>query len=126
MAKLSRFSLLVLLAAAIPSTAHAASISIGAASSNSFDVYWSLLVKGTELSAVGKFDVTVTNEYADFTVKLTNNTAASANEEIHAIALNSDPNGTQLSMLDAGNYFQSLGLDRKFAGYQTVDICAWT
>lgn len=105
--------------------AHAASISIASSSSSSFDIYWSLLVGGTELAAVGNFDVNVTDSYVDFAVTLTNNTVASANEAVHAIGFNADPNGTKLSMLDSGDYFTSLGLDKTFAGYKTIDICAW-
>ncbi len=105
--------------------AHAASISIASSSSSSFDIYWSLLVGGTELAAVGNFDVNVTDTYVDFGVTLTNYTASSANESVHAIGLNADPDGTKLSMLDSGDYFTSLGLEQKFAGYKTIDICAW-
>ncbi len=106
-------------------SAHAASISIAPTSSTSFDIYWSLLVGGSELAAVGNFDIDVTDNYVDFAVTLTNNTVTSANESVHAIGLNADPDGTKLSMLDSGDYFTSLGLDQKFAGYKTIDICAW-
>jgi len=106
-------------------SAHAASITIASSSTSSFDIYWSLVVGGTELAAVGNFDITVTDSYVDFGVTLTNNTLASANENVHAIGLNADPEGTRLSMLDSGYYFKSLGLDQKFAGYKTIDICAW-
>ena len=71
-------------------SAHAATISIASSSSSSFDVYWSLLVGGTELAAVGNFDVTVTDSYVDFAVTLTNDTVASANEKVHAIGFNAD------------------------------------
>jgi hypothetical protein len=108
-----------------PLSARAASITIAGGSSASFDVYWSQMVGGASLSAVGDFDVTVTNTYVDFDITLTNNTAAKANEAVHSIGFNSDPNGTSLSMLDAGEYFKSFGLDQKFPGYKTVDICAW-
>ena len=106
-------------------SAHAASISIASSSTSSFDIYWSLVVGGAELAAVGNFDVTVTDSYVDFEVTLTNNTVASANENVHSIGFNTDPNGTSLSMTDPGHYFTSLGLEQKFPGYKTIDICAW-
>jgi len=126
MTKLFRIALLTSLAGTFPLSARAASISIASSSSSSFDIYWSLLANGTQLSAVGAFDVTVADGYAEFAVTLTNNTVASANERVHALGFNSDPNGKSLSMLDSGDYFQALGLDQRFAGYQTIDICAWS
>jgi len=126
MIRLLRIPILACAALAITTgTAKAASISILANGSKSFDIYWSLVVGSTQLSALGAFNVTVTNSYADFDVDLTNKTAASAGETVHSIGFNSDPNGTSITLKNPDNYFQNFGLDQKFPGFKTVDICVW-
>jgi hypothetical protein len=105
--------------------AQAASISIPSPGSQTFDILWSKVVSGINLTALGEFKVDVTDTYADFAVTLTNNTVASAGEKVHSIGFNSDPNGTSITMLDAGNYFQSLGLNQNFPSYKKIDVCAW-
>ena len=78
MIRLLRLPVLVCTALAITATsARAASISIPANGSKSFDIFWSLVVGSTDLTALGAFDVTVTNGYADFAIDLTNNTSLS-------------------------------------------------
>ena len=129
MIRLRRIPILVCAALAISTgSARAASISILANGNKTFDIYWSLVVGSTQLSAVGAFGVNVTNGYADFTVGLANNTATSAGETVHSIGFNADPNGTSLSLLpdpDPNGYFHNFGLNQKFPGYKTVDICVW-
>jgi hypothetical protein len=125
MIRLLRIPVLACAAFAISaSSASAASISILANGSKSFDIYWSLVVGSTQLTALGEFDVTVTNGYADFAVDLTNNTSL-ASEKVHSIGFNADPNGTSITVTDKGEYFQNFGLDQKFPGFKTVDICVW-
>jgi hypothetical protein len=125
MIKLLRIPALACAALAITaSSARAASISIPASGSKSFDIFWSLMVGSTQLTALGQFDVTVTNGYADFAVDLTNNTSL-ASEKVHSIGFNADPNGTSIAVTDKGEYFQNFGLDQKFPGFKTVDICVW-
>jgi hypothetical protein len=125
MMRLLRIPALACAALAITaSSARAASISIPANGSKSFDIFWSLMVGSTQLTALGEFDVTVTNGYADFRVDLTNNTSL-ASEKVHSIGFNADPNGTSISVTAKGDYFQNFGLDQKFPGFKTVDICVW-
>jgi hypothetical protein len=104
--------------------ARAASISIVRDGSDSFEVLWSLMVGTTELTALGEFDVDVTDTYVDFFITLTNNTTL-VSEKVHSIGFNTDPNGTSLTVLDSGNYFQNFALDQKFPSFKKVDICAW-
>jgi hypothetical protein len=104
--------------------ARAASITIAHDSSDSFQVLWSLMVGTTELTALGEFDVTVTNGYVDFFVTLTNDTTL-VSEKVHSIGFNTDPNGTSLTVLDSGTYFQNFSLDQKFPSFKKVDICTW-
>jgi len=126
MIRLLRIPILACAALAITTgTAKAASISILANGSKSFDIYWSLVVGSTPLSAVGAFKVDLTDSYADFTVGLANKTAASAGETVHSIGFNADHNGTGLDVTDSGDYFKSFGLNQKFPGYKTVDLCVW-
>ena len=106
--------------------AQAASISIPSGGTQSFDIFWSKVVGTTDLTALGEFNVNVTDSYADFYVTLTNNTDAAAGESVHSIGFNSAPNGTSITMLDPGDYFKSLGLQQTFPGFKTIDICAWT
>jgi hypothetical protein len=107
-------------------SARAASISIPSPGSASFDIVWSKVVGTTNLTAVGKFFVDVSDTSADFYVTLANNTVASAGESVHSIGFNSDPNGTSITMLDpAGHYFTSIGLDQTFPSFKKIDICAW-
>jgi len=115
----------ILMSGVLASDAQAASISIPSPGSQSFDILWSKVVGTTNLTALGEFDVSVTNTYADFYVTLTNNTVASANERVHSIGFNSDPNGSSISMLDPGDYFTSIGLDQTFPSFKKIDICAW-
>jgi hypothetical protein len=125
MIRLLRIPLLACTALAIAaSSARAASISIPAASSQSFDIFWSKIVGSTDLTALGSFVVTVKDGSADFTIGLMNNTTL-ATEKVHSIGFNADPNGTSISMTDPGQYFQNFGLDQKFPGFKTVDICVW-
>jgi hypothetical protein len=105
--------------------AQAASISIPSPGSQTFDILWSMVVSGIDLTALGEFKVDVTDTYADFFVTLTNNTVASAGEKVHSIGFNSDPNGTSITMLESGDYFKSIGLDQNFPSFKKIDICAW-
>jgi len=116
----------ILMFSVLAGDAHATSIAIPSPGSDSFDIFWSKTVGSTQLTALGQFKVDVTDTYADFYVTLTNNTVASANEMVHSIGFNSDPNGTSIYMKDGGNYFTSLGLDQTFASYKKIDICTWT
>ncbi len=126
MTRLVRVAVIACTLAAVTSgTARAASISIPSPGSQSFDILWSKMVGSTELTALGQFNVSVTNTYADFFITLTNNTAAVVNERVHSIGFNSDPNGTSISMLQAGTYFKSIGLDQNFPSFKKIDICAW-
>jgi hypothetical protein len=104
--------------------ARAASITIAHDSSDSFQVLWSLMVGTTELTALGEFNVTVTDTYVDFLVTLTNNTTL-VSEKVHSIGFNTDPNGMSLTVLESGTYFQNFALDQKFPNFKKVDICAW-
>jgi hypothetical protein len=104
--------------------ARAASITLAPDAADSFEILWSLMVGTTELTALGEFDVDVTDSYVDFYVTLTNNTTL-VSEKVHSIGFNTDPNGTSLTVLDSGVYFQNFGLDQKFPSFKKVDICAW-
>src|SRR5688500_325706 len=82
----------------------AATITIGGDSSQTFEIVWSRMVGTTELRAVGEFDVTVTDTYTEFAIRLANETAL-FNERIHSVGFNTNPNATSLSHVDAGQYF---------------------
>lgn len=105
--------------------ASAAPIIVGPDSSMSFDVEWSQLVGTTELSAVGEFEVTVSDTYVDFLITLTNTTAL-WNERVHSIGFQTDPNGTSLTNTQSGTYFESFALNTTFPSFQRIDICAST
>jgi hypothetical protein len=115
---------LVVAAAMSPREVRAASVTLAPDAKDSFDVLWSLMVGTTELTALGEFDVNVTDTYVDFYVTLTNNTTL-VSEKVHSIGFNTDPNGTALTVLDSGVYFQNFALDQKFPSFKKVDICAW-
>ncbi len=126
MSRLIRIALLTWAIFAAAVNARAASIFIPAPGSQSFDIFWSQMVGTTNMTALGSFSVNVTNTYADFYVNLTNNTSASAGERVHSIGFNSDPNGTSISVLQAGTYFKAFGLDQTFPSFKKIDLCAWT
>lgn len=106
--------------------AEAAPITIGGDSSQSFEIVWSQMVGSVELRATGVFDVVVTDSYADFTIRLTNEMAASFNEKIHSIGFNTNPNATSLTNIDPGQYFDYFRLNTNFPSFQRIDICMYT
>lgn len=115
----------VLMAGASATDARAATISIAAGETQSFDILWSKVVSGIDLTALGQFTVSVQNTFADFMITLTNNTSL-ASEKVHSIGFNTDPDGTSLSNPQSGTYFKNFQLSSNFPSFKRIDVCAWT
>lgn len=109
----------------LPARAQADPITLAANSATTFDILWSEVHSGVNLTALAAFDVTVTNSYVQFLITVTNNTSL-FNERVHGLGFNTDPNGTSLTNTVTGEYFGNFALNRNFPSFQRIDVCAWT
>jgi hypothetical protein len=110
---------------AFSSPARADVISLGSGETASFDILWSRVVSGVDLTALGEFTVSLQDTYVDVLITLTNNTLLES-EKIHSIGFNTDPSATGLTNVQAGTYFTNFNLNTTFPDFQTIDICVYT
>lgn len=115
-------SVAAVLSLGVTANASAATINL-TSGANTFDIIWDHAV--FPLDAIANFTANVSSGFIDFTVTVTNNSAA-VGSGLQSIGFNINPDPTSVTNFVAGSVFQNIGLEQNLPSVDgSIDVCVW-
>ena len=106
----------------VTANANAATINL-TSGANAFDIIWDHPVQ--PLDAIANFTASVSSGFIDFTVTMTNNSAA-VGSGLQSFGFNINPDPTSFSNVVVGSVFQNVGLEQNLPSIDNnIDVCIW-